>query len=76
MRNPLRAKCKELYNELRCPVCGRRPRIRYNGYKTMNYWYTIVCHPMFRKKAHLRICQGGCTAIASLESAVNAWRAI
>jgi len=60
-------------NLCRCPVCGKKPKVKYEIYPTQ-CWCVVRCKPLF-KKAHLEVfsIQAGEICDRAEQEAFKAW---
>lgn len=57
---------------VRCPVCGKRPKVSISGGYAMGWYCRIKCKPLFRK-AHLDIELGKASLEHAVSTAVDIW---
>lgn len=57
---------------VRCPACGKRPKVSISGGYAMGWYCRIKCKPLFRK-AHLDIESGKASLEHAVSNAVDIW---
>lgn len=57
---------------VRCPTCGKRPKVSIWGGYAMGWYCRIKCKPLFRK-AHLDIESGKALPERAISTAVYIW---
>lgn len=57
---------------LRCPICGRKPRVKY-FIKPSGVWVEVKCKPLFLSKAHLVTRSVGEICDSAEQNAFNMW---
>lgn len=64
---------KDIQNKvIRCPVCGKRPKVSISGGYAMGWYCRIKCKPLLRK-AHLDIESGKASLERAISTAVDIW---
>lgn len=64
---------KDIQNKVvRCPVCGKRPKVSISGACGIGWYCRIKCKPLFRKP-HLDIESGKAALEHAVSTAVDIW---